>query len=74
VFGYHPETKRQSSEWVGEHSPRPKKLRFQKSGVKTMLIVFFDSQGVVHKEFVGEGCTVNAEYYKGVLNRITLRI
>jgi len=26
----------------------------------------FDSQGIVHKEFVQEGCTVNAEYYKGV--------
>ena len=27
-FAYDPETNRQSSEWVGEHSPRPKKLRF----------------------------------------------
>ena len=59
-FAYDPETKRQSSEWVGEHSPPPRKLRFQKSRVKTMLIVFFDSQGVVHKEFLEEGCTVNA--------------
>jgi hypothetical protein len=73
-FGYDPEMKCQSSEWVGECSPRPKKLRFQKSRVKTMLIVFFDSQGVVHKEFVEEGCTMNAEYYKGVLNRLILRI
>jgi len=24
----------------------------------------------VHKEFVQEGCTVNAEYYKGVLDRL----
>jgi len=38
-FAYDPETKRQSSEWVGELSPRPKKLHFQKSKVKTMLIV-----------------------------------
>ena len=67
-------TKRQRSEWVGEHSARPKKLRFQKSRVKTMLIVFFDSQGIVQKEFVQEGCTVNAEYYKGVLDRLILRI
>jgi len=42
--------------------------------VKTMLIVFFDSQGIVHKEFVQEGCTVNAEYYKGVLDRLISRI
>ena len=39
-----------------------------------MLIVFFDSQGIVHKEFVQEGCTVNAEYYKGVLDRLISRI
>jgi histone-lysine N-methyltransferase SETMAR len=39
-FAYDPETKRQSSEWVGETSPRPKKLKFQKSRSKTMLIIF----------------------------------
>jgi len=73
-FAYDPETKRRSSEWVSEHSLRPKKLRFQKSKVKTMLLEFFDSQGIVHKEFVQEGCTVNAEYYKGVLDRLISRI
>jgi len=73
-FTYDPETTCQSSEWVGEHSPRPKKLLFQKSKVKTMLIVFFDSQGIMHKEFVHESCTVNAEYYKGVLDRLISRI
>jgi hypothetical protein len=26
------------------------------------------SQGSVHKEFMQEGCTVNAGYYKGVLD------
>ena len=60
-FAYDPETKRQSSEWVGETSPRPKKLKFQRSRIKTMLIIFFDSQGVVHKEFVPDGKTVNTE-------------
>ena len=39
-----------------------------------MLIGVFDSQGIVHKEFVQEGCTVNAEYYKGVLDRLISRI
>jgi len=69
-FAYDPETNCQSSEWVGEHSPRLKKLHFQKSRVKTMLIVFFDSQGIVLKEFIQESCTVNAEYYKGVLDHL----
>ena len=39
-----------------------------------MLIIFFDSQGVVHKEFVQEGKTVNAEFYKGVMDRLLKHI
>ena len=55
VFCLWPDTKRQSSEWVGETSPRQKKLKFQRSRIKTMLINFFDSQGAVHKAFLPEG-------------------
>jgi len=54
-FAYDPATKRQSAEWVGQNSQKPKKLRFQKSRVKTMLIVFFDVEGVIHREFVSDG-------------------
>jgi hypothetical protein len=39
-----------------------------------MLIIFSDSQGVVHKKFVPEGKTVNAEFYKGVMDRLQKRI
>ena len=39
-FAYDPETKQQSSEWVGETSPRLKKMKFQRSHIKTMLIIF----------------------------------
>jgi hypothetical protein len=39
-FAYDTETKRQSSEWVDETPPRPKKLKFQRSRIKTMLIIF----------------------------------
>jgi len=41
-FAYDPTTKHQSAAWVGETSTRPKKLRFHKSRVKTMLVIFFD--------------------------------
>jgi len=34
-FAYDPATKRQSAEWVGQNSPKPKKLRFQKSRHQT---------------------------------------
>jgi hypothetical protein len=73
-FACDPETKRQSSEWVGEKSPRPKKLKFQRSRIKTMLIIFFDSQGIVHKELVPDGKTVNSEFYKGVMDHLLKRI
>ena len=63
-----PETKRQSSEWIGETSPQLKKLKFQSSHIKTMLIIFFNFQGIVHKEFIPEGQTVNAEFHKGVMD------
>ena len=73
-FAYDPETKRQSSEWVGETSRWLKKLKFQRSRIKTMFIIFFDSQDVVHKEFMPEGKTVNAEFYKEVMDRLLKRI
>ena len=73
-FAYDPTTKRQSAAWVGETSPRPKKSRFQKVRVKTMLVIFFDWQGVIHKEFVPEGETINAVCYKGAMERLLNRI
>ena len=73
-FAYDLTIKRQSAAWVGYTLPRPKKLRFQKSRVKTMLVIFFDWQGVIHKEFVPEGETINAVYCKGVMERLLNRI
>jgi len=46
------------------------KTWFQKSSVKNTLVIFFDWQGVIHKEFVPEGETINAVYYKGVVERV----
>jgi len=66
-FAYDPTTKCQSAAWVGETSPRPKKLRFQKSFLKIILAIFFDWQGIIHKEFVPDDETINAVYYKDVM-------
>ena len=65
-----PETKRQSREWHTTNSPHPKKARMSKSKIKSMLICFFDSQGIVHKEFVPPGQTVNQIFYPEVLERL----
>ena len=39
-----------------------------------MLVIFFDWQGVIHKEFVLEGETINAVNYKDVMERLLNRI
>ncbi|KAL4098969.1 hypothetical protein QTP88_023475 [Uroleucon formosanum] len=74
VYGYDPETKAQSSQWKTKFSPRPKKARQVRSSVKTMLIVFFDIEGIVHYEFVPHGQTVNQVFYKDVLMRLREKI
>jgi hypothetical protein len=70
VYDYDPETKQQSSQWKSPNSPWPKKACQVHSNVKSMLIVFFDIQGIVHKEFVPPGQTVNGKFYYEVLKRL----
>lgn len=74
VYEYDPETKRQSEEWHTAASPKPKKARMSRSRVKSMLIVFFDGKGLIHKEFVPSGQTVTGVFYAGVLRRLRDRI
>jgi len=69
VYGYELETKQMSSQWNTASSPRPKKARQVKSNVKTMLIVFFDIDRLVHHEYIPKGQTLNKEFYKTVLQR-----
>ena len=70
VYGYDPETKQMSTQWKTASSPRPKKARQVKSNVKTMLIEFFDTDGLVHHEYVPREQTVNKIFYKTVLQRL----
>lgn len=46
-----------------------KKLDLVRSNVKTMLIVFFDIEGINHQEFVLQGQTVNQVFYKDVYEK-----
>jgi hypothetical protein len=41
-----------------------------KSKVKSMLIIFFETKRIAHKEFVQVGQTVNSAYYCDVLQRL----
>ncbi len=67
-FAYNLETKCQS------YTPPSKKFWFQKSRIKTMLILFFDSKGVIHHEYVPECQTVNVMFYVPVLDCLCKRV
>jgi histone-lysine N-methyltransferase SETMAR len=74
LIQYNPETKHQSLEWRSEGSSRPKKTRMSKLEVNYMIVCFFDSVGVVHKECVPAGQAVNQYYYTEILERPRERV
>ncbi|KAJ4427328.1 hypothetical protein ANN_24948 [Periplaneta americana] len=54
-FLYDPQLKRHSATWKTPLSSRQKKPRQDRSKGKAMLELFFDSNGIVHMEFIPEG-------------------
>ena len=73
-FAYNATTKHQSAAWVGETSPQLKKNVISEVSCVDHVGDFFYWQGVIHKEFVPEGATINAVYYKGVMEKLLNRI
>ena len=69
LYNCDPETKQQSSQWKTPSSPRLKKACQVRSNIKSLLIIFFYILGIVHKEFVPPGQTVNGNFYCKVLRR-----
>ena len=65
ILEYGPQTKRQSREWRTTKSPRPTKARMNKSKIKSMLICFFDIQGIVHKEFFATRTNCQSNFLSG---------
>ncbi len=55
-------------------TPKAKKLCFEKSRIKSMLVAFFDFRWFVHKEIVPTGQTVNDNFYKDNLDHLIERI
>ena len=55
IYCYHPETKRQSSQWKHTGSPRPKKAKRKKSTHKLLMVPFFDSTGMIYMHWVPTG-------------------
>jgi hypothetical protein len=49
---------------------RLKKVSQVKSKIKSMLIIFFGTKGIIHKEFILAGQTANSEYCCEVLSQL----
>lgn len=67
---FDPETKQASSQWLPRGSIRPRKAMRARATHKTMLILFFDTKGIVHMEFLPQGQTVTGEYWVAVLSNL----
>jgi predicted transcriptional regulator len=51
-----------------------KKARMSKPKIKTMLVVFFDIQGIIMTQYVPPGQTVNQTYYIELLTKLRGKI
>jgi len=67
VYHYDPETKQQSVVWRHSGSPRPQKIRVQKSAAKVLSSIFWDQDGILLIDDLPKGQTINAEYYSSLL-------
>ncbi|GFR74413.1 mariner Mos1 transposase [Elysia marginata] len=67
VYSWDPETKRQSAEWRDFDEPCPEKFRRKQGALKVMHMIFFYMNGVILRWPVPIGTTINAQYYKKVL-------
>jgi hypothetical protein len=63
IYSYDSENKQQSSQLKSPKSLRLKKATQVKSKVKSMLIIFSDIEGIVHKELTLAGQRVNPLYH-----------
>jgi hypothetical protein len=57
-----PETKQQSKQWLEKEVPGPAKAKVHATRTKTMVLAFFDYQGVMYNHYAPNGKTVNSIY------------
>jgi hypothetical protein len=69
VHYFTPESKRASKQCKHTHSSPPKKVKAIFSAGKIMATVFWDSEGIIHLDFLTGQKTINAQYYSTLLNK-----
>ncbi|UYV83836.1 hypothetical protein LAZ67_X000351 [Cordylochernes scorpioides] len=66
-YNYDPSTKRASMEWKRGDSPRPKKIRSQRSAGKVLLTIFWDVDGPICLDFLSSRQRMNSDLYCDIL-------
>ena len=70
VYYYDPPSKLESMEWKHAGSPRTKKFKVSRTTKKVMATVFWDTDGVIHIDYLPRGTTMNGQYYADLLVRL----
>ncbi len=67
---WQPESKMCTKEWHVPGDPPHQKVRQEQSTVKVMLILFFDKEGLVFRQWVPQGRGINARLYLTVMQNL----
>ncbi len=70
MFAYEPTRKQQSVTWLAPGEERHSKVRKELSVRKVMVVVFWDATGIVHREFVPQGETMDSPMYQQILRNL----
>jgi hypothetical protein len=67
VHNFTEESSQSNMEWCHKVFPAPKKFKTQLSAGRIVANVFWDSEGVIHVDFLPHGATINAQCYSNLL-------
>ena len=70
LYLYQPETKQQSSAWAATQEEREAKPKQDRYCRKVMVLVFFDSEGIVYHRYLAQGQRVTTDVYVDVLKNV----
>lgn len=72
VYCYDPESKEQSWEWLRAQENRPQKPQWTLATGKIMLVSFFDSEGLIYREFMRRPTTVTQLVFRQIMTRFDI--
>lgn len=74
IHQYDPESKRESMQWIAKGEKPPRKAKAQKSALKIMATIFWDSRGVLLVDFLPKGSSMNGAYYADLIIQLKEKV